>query len=98
MGYKILVSPRAQVEIEEAINFYLIESQQAPADFIQSLEATYQSLSINPFHRIQYKNIRALKIHKFPFSLYFIINRTKKTVRVLSCFHNKRSPGRRPKG
>lgn len=97
MVYKILVSPRAQVEIEEAIDFYLLQSQQAPADFIQSLEATFQSLRANPFHRIQYKNIRALKIRKFPFLLYFIISKPKKSVRVLSCFHNKRSPSSTPR-
>lgn len=53
-------------------------------------------LEINPFFRIRYKDIRALKLKKFPHSLYFVIDGNNNTIRVLSCFHNKRNPNKRP--
>ncbi len=96
MAYNIIVSPRAQNEIENAIDFYALNSIDAPSNFISSLEKAYGVLEVNPFFRIMYRNIRALKINGFPFSLYFIINDDLKIVRVLSCFHNKRNPGKRP--
>jgi toxin ParE1/3/4 len=97
MAYKIIVSPRAQKEIENAIDYYALYSLDAPANFIASLKEAYGTLENNPFFRVRYKNVRVLKIKKFPHSLHFIINEDKNTVRVLSCFHNKRSPNKRPR-
>ncbi|MBK8807992.1 MAG: type II toxin-antitoxin system RelE/ParE family toxin [Bacteroidales bacterium] len=96
MAYKIIVSPRTQKEIENAIDYYALYSSNAPIQFIAALKEAYAVLEINPFFRVYYKNIRVLKINKFPHSLYFIINENNNTVRVLSCFHNKRNPNKRP--
>jgi plasmid stabilization system protein ParE len=97
MAYKIIVSPRAQKEIENAINYYFLHSEDAPLNFIFDLKEAYSSLKINPFYFVVYKNIRSLKIKRFPHSLYFILNEEKNMVRILSCFHNKRNPNKRPK-
>ncbi len=96
MAYKIIVSPRAQKEIENAIDFYALYSTDAPMNFITLLSEAYATLQTNPFFRVRYKNIRAIKIKKFPYSLYFTINEDKNNVRVLACFHNKRNPDKRP--
>jgi len=96
MTYKVLVSARTQLEIENAIDYYAENSEDAPASFIASLKEAYHQLSITPFQRLRYKSIRAVKINKFPFSLYFTLNKTTKTVKILSCFHNKRNPDKRP--
>jgi toxin ParE1/3/4 len=66
MAYKILVSPRAQKEIENAIDYYALYSEKAPSKYIQSLKQSYKALSINPFFTVFYKNVRGLKIKKFP--------------------------------
>jgi plasmid stabilization system protein ParE len=97
MAYKILVSPRAQKEIEHAIDFYTIYSADAPAHFITELKDAYQALSANPFFAIKYKEIRSLKIRKFPYSLYYVVDETNDTLRILSCFHSSRNPNKRPR-
>ena len=96
MAYKIIVSPRAFIEIDQAIDYYALNSAYAPVKFITALKIAYITLEINPFFRIRYKNVRALKLKRFPYSLYFIIIKEKRTVRVLSCFHNKRNPQKWP--
>lgn len=96
MAYRVIVSPRAQREIENAIDFYTMYSVDAPAAFIAMLKGAYKALESNPYFRIRYKDIRALKLKKFPHSLYFIINEENGTVRILSCFHNKRKLNKRP--
>lgn len=98
MAYKIIVSPRAQKEIENAIGYYALYSVDAPLNFVSALKKAYSTLEANPFFRVRYKNVRALKIKKFPYMLYSVINKEKNTVRVLSCFHSKRSPNKRPGG
>ena len=97
MVYKIIVSPLAQKEIENAIDYYALYSTDAPLNFISVLKEAYSILEINPFFGVRYKNVRALKIKKFPHSLYYIINEDKNIIRVLSCFHSKRNPNKRPK-
>jgi toxin ParE1/3/4 len=97
MAYKTIVSPRAQKEIENALEYYALYSTDAPVNFITELKVAYTTLERNPFFSVRYKNIRAVKLKKFPHSLYFIINDDKNTIRVLSCFHNKRNPSKRPK-
>lgn len=98
MAYKIMVSPRAQKEIENAIDYYALYNVDAPAKFIGTLKEAYAALTINPFlNRVRYNNIRALKLTKFPYALYFDVNQAQNMVKVLSCFHSKRNPERRPK-
>lgn len=97
MAYKIIVSSRAQSEIEDAIDYYSVDSINAPKRFVHFIEYAYKSLEISPFFKIRYKNVRALKIKTFPYSLYFVVNEKSHTVRILSCFHHKRNPAKRPK-
>ncbi|MBY0426710.1 MAG: type II toxin-antitoxin system RelE/ParE family toxin [Cytophagales bacterium] len=97
MEFRVIVSPRAQKEIETSIDFYLNRSVNAPKDFISSLEKAYETLSKNPFFALKHKNVRSLKLFRFPFSLYFVVHENEKLVQVLSCFHTSRNPRRRPK-
>ncbi len=97
MAYNIIVSPRAQKEIENAIDYYAQYNTSAPLHFVKMLTNTYASLEKNPFYNVRYKDIRALKIYKFPYSIYFVINQSQKVVKILSCFHNKIDPVKRPK-
>lgn len=60
MVYSVLVSNRTQLEIENAIDYYAENSEDAPANFIVSLKQAYHQLSINPFQRLRYKSIRAI--------------------------------------
>lgn len=79
MDYKIIVSKRAQKEIEDSLEFYLNESSFAPIKFLEKLEFTYNSLKQNPIQRIRYKNVMSIGIEKFPFDLYFVTNEKKKS-------------------
>lgn len=97
MAYNVIVSRRAQKEIENAIDYYAMYSVDSPGNFIASLKEAYDLLEITPLFRVRYKNVRALKIKRFPHTLYYIIDENKNRIRILSCFHNKRNPNKRPK-
>ena len=96
MAYKVVVSPRVQKEVENAIDYYALYSTNAPAAFIARLNEAYSALAVNPFFGLRYKNIRSLKLNTFPYSLFYTVNEQQNIVRVLSCFHNKRDPDHRP--
>jgi toxin ParE1/3/4 len=97
MAFKIFVTERTATEIEVAIDYYSLYSSKAPLDFTEAIKIAYTSLMINPFYAIRYKNVRSLKLRKFPYSLYFTVNEINKTVRVLSCFQNQQNPRKRPR-
>lgn len=97
MAYSIITSPRARKEIKNATEYYAFYSNNAPIDFIDALNKAYDILETNPFFAVKYKNVRTLKLKSFPYSLYFIVNDKNRTVSVLSCFHNKQNPYKRPR-
>lgn len=97
MVYNLIVSPRAQKEIEKAIDSYIPNYSDIPNNFVIQLESVYNTLKINPFFRIRYKNVRSLKLKKYPYSLYFVINENRNIVKILSCFHNKLDPQKQPR-
>ena len=49
MAYKVLVSPRAQAEIEQVIDYYAQFSSLAPANFINQLQSAFLLLENNLF-------------------------------------------------
>jgi toxin ParE1/3/4 len=54
MAYKIIVSPRAQKEIENAIDYYALYSEDATVNFIVSIKEAYETLNTNPFFKVRY--------------------------------------------
>jgi hypothetical protein len=60
------------MEIENAIDYYALYSTDAPVNFIAVLKEAYASLETNPFFRVRYKNVRALKIKRFPNLSYLL--------------------------
>ena len=97
MAYSLIVSLRAQNEIANAVEYYSTRSTHAPNKFIAELNSTYKTLERYPFFGVKYKNVRSLQVKGFPYSLYFIVNDKQGTVSVLSCFHNKQNPYKRPR-
>ena len=71
MVYRIITSQRARKEIENAINYYALYSNVAPTNFSTVLKDAYDTLRTNPFFAVRFKNVRALKLKTFPYSLYF---------------------------
>ena len=70
MAYSVIISPRAQKETENSIDFYAINSEEAPLKFIIELQQVYQLLATNSFYRTRYKNVRAVALKKFRITWY----------------------------
>lgn len=98
MEYSVIVSKRAQKEIENAVEYYQKDSETTPLVFIKKLENSSKFIAKSPFtQRVRYKNVRARKIKKFPYNIYFVINENNQQARVLACFYQKRNPKQHPR-
>ncbi|WP_242410283.1 hypothetical protein [Flavobacterium sp. Root901] len=59
MNYKIIVSPIALKNIEEAIEYYIKISKKVALDFFNDYKKTYKALQINPFYQFHDNNYRS---------------------------------------
>ena len=93
MLFELIISRKAVKETSDAYLFYERSSVGLGERFLESLEDVYKNLSLNP----QYygyinkaKDIRDVKIKKFPFLIIFQIVNDK--VFVLRVFNTSRDP------
>jgi len=97
MGFKIIVSKKAQDEIENASDYYAEINVNLAFKFFNELTETYNKLELNPNYQIKYKNYRAIPLKIFPFLLFYIVDEDNKVVKILSCFHTSKNSKKYPK-
>ncbi|MDI1317300.1 type II toxin-antitoxin system RelE/ParE family toxin [Flavobacterium sp.] len=97
MGFNIIVSKKAQNEIENATEYYAEINLNLALRFYNELTETYKRLELNPIYQIRHKNYRAIPLKIFPFLLFYVCDEKKKIIKVLSCFHTSKNSKKFPK-
>jgi plasmid stabilization system protein ParE len=97
MNYKIIVSPIASQNIQDAVEYYIYKaSKKAAADFLKNYQKAYKDLQINPFYQFHDNNYRFLPFDKFPYIAFFIVDEPSKTVFLNAVFHTGQSSEKYP--
>jgi toxin ParE1/3/4 len=96
MEFKIIVSPSAQLDIEEIADFYFNININVLIQFNKSLKEAYSSLSINPYYQKRYKDFHGIPLKQFPFMLFYKIEKDNRIVKIISCFHTSQNPKKYP--
>ncbi len=97
MVSKIIVSKKAQNEIENAMEYYSEINLNLAFKFYNELIETYKKLEINPDYQIRHKNYRAIPLKVFPFLLFYVYDEKNNIIKVLSCFHTSKNTKKYPK-
>lgn len=93
MAYKIIVSPIAIKNIDDAVNYYSEEvSKKVALDFLNDYKKTYKDLQKNPFYPFHDSNYRYLPFKKFPFIAFFLVDEPSKTVFLNAVFNTHQNP------
>jgi hypothetical protein len=72
MNNRLIIRPRAEIQIEEAYRWYEKQREHLGNDFLLSVEDSLQAIQINPqAFQVKYKHIRAIYIKRFPL-VFFI--------------------------
>ena len=87
MAFKILISIRAQLKIEEITDFYFDVSLKVLKHFNERLEETFSNLIINPCFQKRYKDFHGIPLKQFPFILFYKNDDVNKLIKIYSCFH-----------
>lgn len=97
MNYKVIVSPIASKNIEDAVEYYSQKvSQKVALDFLNDYKVTYKALQKNPFYRFHDNNYRFIPFSKFPYIAFFILDESSKTVFLNAVFHTSQNPSKFP--
>lgn len=74
MAYKVIISERADFELEEAYNYYENIQESLGIKFLFEYENLLKTLYSFPYFENKYNKIRILPFKKFPYSIHFTIN------------------------
>ena len=97
MNYKVVIEPRAILDIQDAVDYYDSKKEGLGFEFYAILEVHFKILVTNPTFQIKYKDYHGLPIQKYPFILLYYIDENVKTVYVLSVFNTFLNPDKYPK-
>ena len=91
MSYKILIKQEAELDLQDAYNWYEENSRGLGSEFIRVIDASLSTIQRNPFAYPEvYKKIRRKLIRRFPYGIFYLIE--SETIYVIACFHVKRDP------
>jgi len=97
MSYKIVIEPRAIIDIQDAVDYYDFKQVGLGAYFFLTLEEHMEVLSKNPLFQIRYNDYRGLPIQKFPFIIFYFTDEEKKVVYIVAVFNTSLNPKKYPK-
>jgi len=70
---EIIVRREAQLEVQQAFQYYQEKSENLGFEFMRSLDAALQAIKRNPMaYRKIYKEARRFLLRKFPYALFYI--------------------------
>ncbi len=96
MTYKILISPEAIRDIEDAFEYYRNFSESTLILFANELQQVYDILELNPFFQIRYKKVRGVPFKSLPYLLLFELNKKNKMVYIYSVFNTHQNTNKYP--
>ena len=97
MIYKVVIEPRAILDIQDAIDYYDSKQIGLGEYFYQVVDEHIETLTKTPFFQIRYKDYHGFPVHKFPFILLYFIDEKLKTIYIVSVFNTSLNPEKYPK-
>jgi toxin ParE1/3/4 len=97
MIYKVVIEPRAILDIQDAIDYYDSKQNGLGNYFYQVVEEHIETVSKSPLFQIRYKDYHGFPIRKFPFIILYYIDENVKTIYIMSVFNTYLNPKKYPK-
>lgn len=89
---EIIVRPEAEVEVQQAFDWYEEQSKGLGLEFLRAIEACLFGITRNPFAYTVAKvpNVRRALVRRFPYALFYLVNDD--AIIVIAVFNVKRQP------
>ena len=87
---RLIVAPRAEVDLRDAFIWYEQKSAGLGHDFLQRVEAKFGQIAESPQHfRLRVRSYRLAATERFPYAIYFIWDEANRVVTVRRLLHFK---------
>lgn len=98
MSYRIVLTPIAKINIDQATAYYKKEvSVKIAKLFIEDYRKSFKTIETNPYFKIFFNNFRGIPLKKFPYILFYTIDENLKTITIKALFHTSKNPSKYPK-
>ena len=89
--YNLLINPFAELELEEAKDWYNLQQDYLGERFVKEIDKTIIRITENPFQfPKETKQIRKAIVNDFPYSIFFYV--ADNLINVFAIFHSGRNP------
>jgi hypothetical protein len=91
MEYKLIINPFAELELEEAKDWYNLQQDNLGNEFVMEIDKTIIRIKENPFQfPKEKKQIRKAVAKRFPYSLFFYVDDL--IINIFAIFHSSKNP------
>ncbi|MGH3086122.1 MAG: type II toxin-antitoxin system RelE/ParE family toxin [Rubrobacteraceae bacterium] len=91
MTRAVLLRPEADLEINEAADWYEARGQGLAAEFLRVLDARIESIRRDPLlYPVVYGEARRANLRRFPYSIIYTVREDE--IAIIACFHGRRDP------
>ena len=93
MEFEILISEAAELDIENAMNWYQNQKAGLEMEFQNELFASVRKIGKQPLvHQIRYQKTRVRFLKRFPYGIHFNVNNEQSTILLIGLFHTSENP------
>ena len=97
MAYKILVTPAASKQIEEAVAYYVRHaSKKVALKFLQDYKKAVADILKVRYFQVFYLNFRGRMMRTFPYVVFYTIDEEQQVIIVKAVFHAAQHPDKYP--
>ena len=98
MSYKIVVTPDAIENIENAVSYYKKEVSTPVAKlFIEDFKETFKEIKKTKYFQFFFEDFRCKPMKKFPYVVFHTIDEDIKVIIIKAVFHTSKNPNKYPK-
>ncbi len=93
MTRRLVFRPEADLEINEAAEWYEARGQGLAVEFLRTLDACIESIRRDPLlYPAVRSEVRQAVLRRFPYSVIYTVREDE--IVVIACFHGRRDPKR----
>lgn len=97
MIFKIIISDEAKIDIEHSYLYYQRKVSKKVADhFFKDFKSSLNIISKNPFFKIWYEDFHCKPMKKYPFLIFYMIDKDLRTIIIARVFHTSQNPEKYP--
>ncbi|WP_312194854.1 type II toxin-antitoxin system RelE/ParE family toxin [Epilithonimonas vandammei] len=97
MAFKVIISDEAKLDLENSYLHYWENASKKVADnFIKDFRKSIKIISDNPYFKIWFEEFRAKPLGKYPFLVFFSVDKKESTIVIARVFHTSQNTEKYP--